>query len=133
MRRKIKDVHFEDEIPTTPLQEVYQNKIDTSKMGRGQYDDWKYHHGFSSHFGKGPKGYNRSDDLIYEDACELLKMSPDVDASDIEVKVKDRIIYLTGFIQDRECKRMAEIEIENISGVIDVQNQLVIKKQGQLH
>ena len=37
-----------------------------------------------SHFGKGPKGYKRSDDSIYEDVCYDLTVSPDVDASDIQ-------------------------------------------------
>ena len=80
-----------------------------------------------SHFGKGPRGYKRSDDSIYEDVCYDLTVSPDVDASDIQVTVKDGIVFLTGQIQDRKEKKMVEYEIENVSGVIDVQNQLTIK------
>jgi osmotically-inducible protein OsmY len=84
-----------------------------------------------SHFGKGPKGYKRSDDSIYEDVCYDLTVSPDVDASDIQVTVKDGIVFLTGQIQDRKEKKMAEYEIENVSGVIDVQNQLTIKTHAE--
>lgn len=76
------------------------------------------------HRGKGPKGYGRSDDRIMEDVNETLYLSPDVDASDIEVSVKDGCVYFKGTVHDRRMKRMAELEVENISGVKDVQNLL---------
>lgn len=84
-----------------------------------------------SHFGKGPKGYKRADESIYEDVCQRLELSSQVDASEIEVNVKDGIVYLTGSVQDRRTKRLAELEIENISGVFDVQNQLLIRKTNE--
>lgn len=76
------------------------------------------------HTGRGPKGYSRPDKSIYEDVCEALTMSPDVDASSIEVEVKEGCVYLKGTVPTRSTKRMAELEIENISGVRDVQNLL---------
>jgi osmotically-inducible protein OsmY len=76
------------------------------------------------HAGKGPRGYKRADESIYEDVCSMLEMSADIDASQIEVSVKDGIVYLRGSVEDRDSKRMAEYEIENISGVHDVQNLL---------
>lgn len=76
------------------------------------------------HRGRGPRGYKRSDESIYDDVCVMLSRSPDVDASNIEVSVKDGIVFLKGAVSDRESKKMAELEIENISGVIDVQNLL---------
>lgn len=86
-----------------------------------------------SHFGKGPKGYKRADDAIFEDVCSTLFLSADVDASDIEVEVKDGVIFLRGSVSDRETKKMAEFEIENISGVKDVQNYLVVDNSKDLH
>jgi osmotically-inducible protein OsmY len=80
----------------------------------------------AGHFGKGPKGYARSDERIYEDVCETLSLDPNVNASEIEVKVKDGIVYLDGQIDGRDAKKMAELSIENISGVRDVQNYLSI-------
>lgn len=87
----------------------------------------------AGHFGKGPKGYARSDERIYEDVCETLSLEPNVDASEIEVKVRNGIVYLDGQIDRRDAKKMAELSIENISGVRDVQNYLSIspKKQGE--
>lgn len=78
----------------------------------------------NSNRGKGPRGYKRSDESIYDDVCVMLSRSPEVDASNIEVSVKDGIVYLNGAVSDRGTKKMAELEIENISGVIDVQNLL---------
>lgn len=81
-----------------------------------------------SHFGKGPRGYRRSDESIYDDVCQSLELSPEVDASNVEVSVKNGIVLLEGTVSDRMSKKMAELEIENISGVHDVQNRLSIKK-----
>jgi hypothetical protein len=79
--------------------------------------------------GRGPRGYKRPDQRIYEDVCEMLSRSADVDASGIEVTVKEGIVYLNGSVDGRQMKRMAELEIENISGVTDVQNLLAISKR----
>lgn len=83
------------------------------------------------HRGKGPKGYKRSDESVYQDVCDMLASSADVDASDIEVTVKDGCVFLNGNVQDRQMKKMAEYEVENISGVRDVQNLLSLSSKGQ--
>ena len=80
----------------------------------------------ASHRGRGPRGYSRSDSAIYEDVCEALALSADVDASEIEVSVKEGCVYLTGTVHSRDMKKMAEFEIESISGIKDVQNHLSI-------
>ncbi|WPU66960.1 BON domain-containing protein [Peredibacter starrii] len=90
-------------------------------------DDIRSEASRENHYGKGPKGYQRSDTRIMEDACEILLDSPEVDASEIEVKVNDRVITLEGEVVSRRDKRMAEELIENISGVLDVQNRLKVK------
>lgn len=81
-------------------------------------------HDQGGHSGRGPKGYRRSDDSIYHDVCDTLTMSADIDASEIEVTVKDGVVFLNGTVDDRETKKNAELDIENISGVVDVQNLL---------
>jgi hypothetical protein len=80
--------------------------------------------------GRGPKGYKRSDDRICEDVCELLTRHPDVDASDIEVKVTDREVMLTGTVDDRYAKRLAEDIAEQVSGVAEVHNQIRVRTRG---
>jgi hypothetical protein len=82
----------------------------------------------TDHSGRGPKGYSRKDERILEDVCEMLARSSDVDASQIEVEVKGGCVFLSGSVEDRHSKRMAELEIENISGVKDVQNLLTLQR-----
>lgn len=76
------------------------------------------------HAGKGPRGYKRSDDLLKEDVCQRLAQNPQLDASNVEVEVKDGLVTLTGSVDDRQAKRMAEDLVEAIFGVKDVHNQI---------
>jgi len=78
--------------------------------------------------GKGPKGWRHSDDSIREDVCETLYLDSYIDASNIEVSVKDGCVCLTGKVDSRETKRAAEHCVENLSGVEDIQNELKITK-----
>ena len=61
---------------------------------RGFYEDarrnvYQFGHGQESNFsGRGPKGYRRSDERIAEEVSEALARHPDIDASDIEVRVE---------------------------------------------
>jgi len=81
------------------------------------------------HWGKGPKGYNRSDDRIREDICEALRHDAQIDASEIEVEVNQGVVSLSGTVESRQIRRAAEELIENIAGVSDVQNKLTAKKE----
>ena len=87
--------------------------------------------GQEHHRGKGPKGYRRSDARIREDVNDRLADDPSVDASDIEVTVKDAEVTLTGHVTDRFEKRRAEDCVENASGVTHVQNNLRIRISGE--
>jgi hypothetical protein len=78
--------------------------------------------------GRGPKGYVRSDARIREDLCDRLCDHEWVDASDIEVNVKDGEITLTGVVADRLSKRTIEDLADSVSGVKDVQNQLRVRR-----
>lgn len=81
-----------------------------------------------SHYGKGPKGYRRSPERIKDDACEILAQDIELDASDIEVDFQDGVLILKGHVRTRRDKRRAEDLVEDIPGVEDVSNQLVIKR-----
>jgi osmotically-inducible protein OsmY len=90
--------------------------------------------GRGSFAGRGPKGYQRSDARISEDVCDRLAESPDVDASNIEVKVENGEVTLAGSVAERGEKRRAEDLIENISGVREVHNHLRVNRgQGGQH
>ena len=77
-------------------------------------------------FGKGPKGWKWSDERIRDQVSEALYRDYHVDASEIEVEVKEGVVTLSGTVDSRESKRAAEECIENLSGVTDVHNRIRI-------
>ena len=78
--------------------------------------------------GRGPKGYQRSDQRIHEDVCDRLSESPDIDASEIEITVNNGEVTLAGSVSDRGEKRRAEDLVEQISGVREVCNNLRVSR-----
>ena len=74
--------------------------------------------------GRGPKGYQRTDERIREDLSDTLMADDRIDASDIEVAVKDGEVTLTGTVDDRQSKRLAEDLAEQVMGVREVMNQI---------
>jgi len=81
--------------------------------------------------GRGPKGYRRSDERIYEEVCERLTEHPSIDASDIEVAVHDGDITLTGTVESRAVKHLTESMVETVPGVKEVHNQLRVTSPEQ--
>jgi hypothetical protein len=82
------------------------------------------------HTGRGPKNYKRSDDRIREDVCERLTRNGEIDATEIEVTVNNGEVTLTGTVEDRSWKRIAEDTIEDVPGVKDIHNQLRASQTG---
>ena len=78
--------------------------------------------------GRGPKGYQRSDDRIREDICEVLMQHGEIDASEVEIEVQNGEVTLRGTVEDRRQKRLIEDVLEEVSGVRDVQNQLRVQQ-----
>jgi hypothetical protein len=78
--------------------------------------------------GMGPEGYQRADDRIEEDVCERLTQHGRLDASDIQVEVKNAEVTLKGEVDSRGAKRMAEDTAESVSGVKDVHNELKVRR-----
>ncbi|MEZ0172548.1 BON domain-containing protein [Microvirga sp. TS319] len=79
------------------------------------------------HRGRGPKGYRRSDERIHEDVCERLTEDRFIDASNVEVTVKDGEVTLSGTVASRGLKYRAEDLAELASGVHHVQNNLRVE------
>jgi len=84
------------------------------------------------HRGRGPKGYQRSDERIREDVNDRLTDDPHVDASDIEVAVQNREVTLSGTVHSRFERRHAEDIAESVTGVVHVQNNLRVVQGGGL-
>jgi osmotically-inducible protein OsmY len=85
---------------------------------------------YQSHIGKGPKGWQRSDERIREEVNETLARHPEIDASEIEVRVEKGEVTLTGTVDDRRTKRLAEDIVERVFGVKDVENKVKVKGRG---
>lgn len=88
------------------------------------YGHKKRNFSWGPHRGKGPKNYIRPMERIREDASDQLTEDSLVDASRIEVWIKDSELVLSGSVESRFEKRRAEHLVENISGVKHVQNNL---------
>jgi hypothetical protein len=80
-----------------------------------------------SFYGRGPKGYQRSDERIREEVCDILSDHSEIDASDIEVQVVSGEVTLKGEVASRRMKRLAEEALDDVRGLRDVINQLRIK------
>jgi osmotically-inducible protein OsmY len=81
------------------------------------------------HRGKGPKGYERSDERIRELVSERLTDHPEIDASEITVTVQGGKVTLEGSVDSRHIKNAVEDIAEQYSQ--DVQNNLRVNRQGQ--
>lgn len=98
--------------------------------GRGGAETGSSAYGAGEQFrGRGPRGYRRSDERIREDICDVLTDDPYLDASNIDVTVKECEVTLSGTVNSREDKRRAEDLIEGISGVRDVHNTVRVSSQ----
>jgi len=81
-----------------------------------------------SHRGKGPKGYQRSDDRIKDDINDRLSDDPFVDASEVDVSVQNGEVTLTGTVRSRSDKRRAEDLADAVSGVRNVEVRLRVQE-----
>lgn len=83
------------------------------------------------HSGKGPRNYQRSDERIRDEVCERLACSGEVDASDIDIQVRDGEVTLAGRVASRFEKREAEDLAESVWGVKEIHNQLRVGAPGE--
>lgn len=78
--------------------------------------------------GRGPRNYQRSDERVREDVNERLTADPRVDASEIDVRVQNGEVTLSGTVDERRTRRLAEEIIEDMPGVRDVHNELRVNR-----
>lgn len=86
--------------------------------------------GMGEHRGKGPKGYQRSDDRIKELICERLRDDPEIDPSEVTITVQGGRVTLEGTVDSRQTKNAIE-DIADQFGNQDVQNNLRVQRPGQ--
>ena len=80
-----------------------------------------------SHYGRGPRNYQRNDERIREDVLERLVRHHDIDATDVEVAVANGEVTLTGMVESRPERRLAEDTAEDVFGVKNVQNLIKVR------
>jgi hypothetical protein len=100
--------------------------------GRERYGarEWSSTEGWrvpGPHAGRGPRGYQRSDERIHDELHERLTAHGLIDATDVECRVVNGEVTLTGFVDSRAAKRAAEDLAEDIYGVRQVHNELRIR------
>lgn len=78
---------------------------------------------------RGPKGYKRSDERIREDVSDRLAHQNHLDPSEIEVAVANGEVTLTGTVDSRNEKFLAEEIADDVSGVNDVHNQIRLRRE----
>ena len=76
------------------------------------------------HAGRGPKNYRRPDPRIKEDLSERLMWDDEIDASDVEIEVRDGVVLLTGSVQDRRDRWRIDDIAEQVPGVREVTNRI---------
>jgi hypothetical protein len=84
-----------------------------------------------SYRGRGPKGYERSDERLREMICERLTDDPAIDASEVTVEVTNQVVKLSGTVEERRMKYLVEDVIEQVGGVRDIDNQLRVQPAAQ--
>lgn len=101
-----------------------QSGFGTGRTGQGPEPSWRPGESRGQFSGKGPKGYQRSDERVREDVSDILERNGELDASEIEVVVVAGEVTLQGGVTDRRAKRLAEDLIEDLPGVKQVHNRL---------
>lgn len=80
-------------------------------------------------YGIGPEGYIRSDERIGEDIAERLAERADIDPSDITVEVRQGVVSLCGTIDSRQSKFEVEEIVDDVMGVLDIDNRLRVRRR----
>jgi len=78
----------------------------------------------NGNFGQPEEGFAHSDDRIKELVREALADDDHIDASHIEVVVKNSEVMLTGLVDERWQKQRAEAVVARLTGIKSVQNQV---------
>jgi osmotically-inducible protein OsmY len=107
---------------------------DYGRCGRG-YTGYAYYRSWGAtgpYTGRGPQGYKRSDDRIMDGVAERLARYEELDPTGIQVIVNNGEVTLTGKVESRYEKRLAEDLAESVWGVTNAQNNLKVEERSTL-
>lgn len=81
-----------------------------------------------SRTGTGAQFHRRTDDKIREEIWELLTNHADLDASEVELHVEAGEVTLSGTVDSRDARWLAEDLVSSVSGVREVNNRLKVAR-----
>ncbi len=76
-----------------------------------------------------PGGYTPPDERIQDDINDRLTWHSQIDATDVHAQVHKGVVTLTGSVNTREEKRIAEDVADSVNGVWDVNNEVSIRNK----
>lgn len=115
---------YENERSMNPNVRYYfrENNRDLSRRDQAQEDSVDYS-------GRGPKSYIENDERIFMSVCDALSRNPDIDASEIEVAVNSGVVTLSGMVETRRVRMLAEELVQDLLGVKDVLNHIKVQEK----
>lgn len=101
---------------------------------RSDFEEWLRYgekHGWLKNMPKAmsPDG-PRTDEFIEAEVYDKLKHNRDIDASDIDVDVKEGVVTLRGFVDNKFERQLAAQLVQQITGVKLIKNALQYKQFG---
>ena len=104
---------------------------DVRPARQSDQSDWRggSDRGSGPFVGRGPRGYQRSDERILEEVCEILTHHGEIDASQMDVDVRNGEVYLRGMVDSGYTRRLTEEIVEGVPGVRDVRNELRVNQR----
>lgn len=106
---------------------VYDPKTRTARRrAPGEADARSWEPEATDYRGVGPRAYQSRDRRLWVEVNERLTLDRDLDASGIEVTVRDAEVILDGVVVDRAAKHRAE-DLADLPGARHVQSNLRIR------
>ncbi len=84
---------------------------------------------FEHGFGGYQKKDNKEDENLVKEVSKCLGENKLIDLSEVELSVKDKVIYLKGWVNSREEKLEVLKTAFQVNGVEDVQLQLFVRNR----
>ena len=98
----------------------YADREAHNRYNREHFPQGPAMRGAGPHRGKGPKNFTRSDERVKEHVNELLMEHDEIDATHVQVDVKNGEVSVTGTVEDRQQRRAIEDLIEGMPGIQNV-------------
>jgi osmotically-inducible protein OsmY len=101
-------------------------------LGFRAYQDYSSGEKLQTMAVNGEPGKRRTDDAILNEVFERLRGHYEVNPCEIDIEVKNSVVYLGGRVESRASKRIAEAIVSQINGVEEVHNRLRVGAKDEL-